>query len=159
MKKREEGVTLIQTVIAVVMIALIASFAIFNSRDTVVETRVAKVYNEILTVKKAVLELEMLEEKGMEIFTESKIQNLDSYPEIASHGKANQEYYYLDFEKEGNLLQEKLDIRNIENNYIVNVKNIEDIEIFLVNGVKIRNEIFYKDDEIIEKYNDIFAGR
>ena len=40
-----------------------------------------------------------------------------------------------------------------------NVKNIEDIEIFLVDGVKIRNEVFYTDDEIIEKYNDIFAGR
>ena len=65
MKKHEEGITLIQTVIAGVCIALIASFAVLNSRDTVVETRIAKVYNEITNVKKAVIEFEILNENGM----------------------------------------------------------------------------------------------
>ena len=57
------------------------------------------------------------------------------------------------------LLDEILEVRNVENNYIVNVKNLNDIEIFLVGGIKIRNDICYTDQQILQEYNDIFAGR
>lgn len=162
MRKNEKGITLIQTVIAVVMIAIIASFAILNSNDTVVETRIAKVYNEIKEVKKSIIEIKILDEDEIKnVLSGDKIDDLAGYPNLAKYKKPDQEYYLLEFENEEkrNMLLDTLELRNIENNYIVNVKDIENIEVFLEKGVKIRNEVFYSEPEIIEKYNNIFAGR
>ena len=159
MIKREEGITLIQTAVAVVMIVLIASFAILNSTDTVVETKIAKLYSEIMIVKKAVMEIEALEEEGMEMLSSERILSFDGYEGLEDKDKANQEYYFLNFKEKSNLLNGVLDIRNVENNYIVNVKDLDNIEIFSVDGIEIGEEKFYTDDEIIEKYNEIFAGR
>ena len=159
MIKREEGSTLIQTAVAVVMIVLIASFAILNSTDTVVETKIAKLYSEIMIVKKAVMEIEALEEEGMEMLSSERILSFDGYEGLEDKDKANQEYYFLNFKEKSNLLNGVLDIRNVENNYIVNVKDLDNIEIFSVDGIEIGEEKFYTDDEIIEKYNEIFAGR
>lgn len=160
MKKCEEGVTLIQTIIAVVMIAILACFAIFNSRDTIVETKLAKVYNEIKIVKSAVMDYETLIPGGMkDSFSEDKLDNLSSYPKLSSYEKVNQEYYLLDFKNDSAVINDILEIRNVENNYIVNVKNLDDIEIFSVDGIEFKEETLYEDDEIIEKYNHVFAGR
>ena len=159
MIKREEGITLIQTAIAVVMIVLIAGFAILNSTDTLIETKVAKAYNEIIIVKKAVMEIEALEEEGMAIFSSDRIENFDSFKGLEDKDKPNQEYYYLNFKEKANILNDILDVRNVENNYVVNVKNLDNIEIFSVNPVEIGKDKYYTDDEIIEKYNEIFAGR
>lgn len=159
MRKHEEGITLTQTAIAVIMIVLIASFAVLNSTDTVVETRVAKAYEEIVAVKKAVMEIEALEKDGMEILESERISNFDDYSGLEHKDKADQEYYFLNFKEKGNMLNAVLDIRNVENNYIVNVKDLDNIEIFSVDGIKIGGEKIYTDYEIIEKYNEIFAGR
>lgn len=161
MKKNEKGITLIQVVIAVVMITLIASFAVLNSNDTAVETRIAKAYNEIIEVKKAIIELKMLDEDELKIvLSGDKLENLDGYTNLSSYNKPDQEYYILEFENNDkkDMLLDTLELRNIENNYIVNIKDIENIEIFLEKGVKVRNEVFYSDDEIIEKYKNIFAA-
>lgn len=159
MIKREEGITLIQTAIAVVMIVLIASFAILNSTDTLIETKVAKAYNEIIIVKKAVMEIEALEEIGMAVFSGDRIENFDSFKGLEDKDKQNQEYYYLNFKEKSSVLNDILDIRNVENNYIVNVRDLDNIEIFSVDGIKVGENKLYTDDEIIEKYNEIFAGR
>lgn len=159
MRKNKKGVTLIQTVIAVVMIIIMAGFAILNSNDTIAETKVAKAYNEIVELKKAIYGFELLDEEGMEVFIDSKIESLDVYPALASYGKENQEYYYLDFTNDSEILSDTLELRNIENDYIVNVKDIDNIEVFCVKGIEIGNDKFYTENEIVKEYNDIFGGR
>lgn len=159
MKKHEEGITLIQTVVAVVMLLIIASFAVLNSEDTVVETKIAKTYNEIIEVKKAVIEIEMLEEDGLGIFSGDRLTSLSGYPELQKYEKENQEYYYLDFKNKKAELYDALDIRNVDKNYIVNVKDIDNIEVFLVTAEEVGGQKLYTDDEIIEKYNNLFSGR
>ena len=59
--KGKNGITMIQTVITIVMMILIAGFSIYNSKDTLVETKLTKAYNEILEVKRAVQGVETLE--------------------------------------------------------------------------------------------------
>ena len=68
-------------------------------------------------------------------------------------------HYLLNFKTNGNTLCDLLEIRNIENNYIVNLKDADNVEVFLVGGAMIENEMCYTDYEILKKYNDIFAGR
>ena len=157
--KQEKGVTMIMMVVTIVMMILIAGFSIYNSKDTIIETKLAKIYNEIKEVKTGVIRYKVLYEDGMEVIADDKLSSLAAYPAISTREKPDQEYYLLDFVNKSNVLNDIFELRNVENNYIVNVKDIENIEIFLVNGIKIGDDTYYTDDEIIEKYNDIFAGR
>ena len=159
MKNQNKGITMIQIVITIIMMVLIAAFTILNSRDNILETKTAKIYNEIREVKQAVMQLQTIDEDAITVLAADKLSNLSSYPQLAYKYRPDKEYYLLDFKTKANILQELLDIRNVENNYIVNVKSLDDIEIFLVDGVDIGGEKYYTDDEIVEKYNDIFAGR
>ena len=159
MIKGEKGITMIQMVITIVMMAIIAGFSIYNSRDTIAETKITKAYNEILIIKDAIVEVKVLDDSVMDVFSGDRLVNLDAYDGIADRDEPNQEYYFLDFKNKKELLEDIFNLRNIENNYIVNVKNLENIEVFLVDGVNVDDTLYYTADEIIEKYNDIFAGR
>lgn len=155
-----KGVTMIQMVITIIMMVLIAGFSIYNSSDTIVEIKLSKTYEEMKEVKNAVTSLKILEE-DLTNYLGTPLEDLSSYHQLEEYYNRAlyKEFYYLDFKNQGDVLCDILEIRNIENNYIINTGNIEDIEIFLVNGLKINGEIYYTDDEILEKYNDIFTGR
>lgn len=159
MKKNNKGITMIQMVITIVMMVLIAGFSIYNARDTIIETKVAKIYNEVEEVKNAVTGLKIFEDENIENILGAPLQNLNDYSELAAYYKDDQEYYLLNFKTNGNTLCDLLEIRNIENNYIVNLKDADNVEVFLVGGAMIENEMCYTDYEILKKYNDIFAGR
>lgn len=159
MKGKELGITMIQMVITVLMMIIIAGFSVYNANDTIIESRIAKAYNEMMEVKNAVIGLKTLGAYDMRDIG-TQIPNLSSYNQLMPYyTSGDHEYYLLDFEGKGDAISEILEIRNIENNYIVDVGNIENVEIFLINGVKIGGVLYYSDDEILEKYNDIFAGR
>ena len=159
MKKNNKGITMIQMVITIVMMVLIAGFSIYNARDTIIETKVAKIYNEVEEVKNAVTGLKIFEDENIENILGAPLQNLNDYPELAAYYKDDQEYYLLNFKTNGNTLCDLLEIRNIENNYIVNLKDADNVEVFLVGGAMIENEMCYTDYEILKKYNYIFDGR
>ena len=158
--RSNKGITMIQMVITIIMMVLIAGFSIYNSRDTIVEIRLSKTYEEMKEVKNAVASLNLLEE-DLTLYLGTPLENFDGYAKLVGYyvDTPKQEYYYLDFKNQGDVLGDILELRNIENNYIVNTANIENIEIFLVNGIKIDDDTYYTDEEILEKYNDIFAGR
>lgn len=158
MLNQKRGVTMIQMVITIVMMILIAGFSIYNASDTIVETKIAKTYNEMKEVKQAVVGLKTL---GIYDIRDigTKVSDFTGYMQLQDYYSGDQEYYLLNFNEKGDSICEILEIRNIENNYIVNVKNIENIEIFSVNGVKIGEDWYYTDNEILQKYNEIFAGR
>lgn len=159
--KSNKGITMIQMVVTVLMMALIAGFSIFNARDTIVEIKLSKVYEEMREVKKAVQSLNIFEENLSLHFDATPLENLNSYHQLTEYQTTPNEYYYLDFsnKERAKFLEEVLDIRNIENDYIVNTANMENIEIFLVNGIEIEKTRYYTESEILEKYNDIFTGR
>lgn len=159
MKKYNSGITMIQMVITIVMMVLIAGFSIYNSKDTLVETKLTKAYNEMLEVKRAVQGLRVLDVIELKDIS-TPVNDFTNYPQLSGYYTSGEhEYYFLDFKNNGAVIEDSLEIRNIENNYIVDVKNVEDIEILSINGVTIGADTYYSDDEILEKYNDIFAGR
>lgn len=159
MRKQNKGITMIQMVITIVMMVLIAGFSIYNSKDTLVETKITKAYNEILEVKRAVQSFEMLDFAKLSDFS-TQITDFTYYPQLVSYcNDPSGEYYFLNFESNKDVIEDILEIRNIENNYIVDVKNIENIQIFSVDGIKVGKDTYYSDEEILKKYNDIFAGR
>ena len=158
--KKNTGITMIQMVITIVMLVLIAGFSIYNSSDTIAETKAATAYQEITEVKKAVMEYVVLHEdkEDLQLF---RLDSLSGFPTIASFytDEENQEFYYLNYKADATLLNEILETRNVTSNYIVNVKDLNNVEIFLTGGIKMGNQICYTDKQILEKYNDIFSGR
>lgn len=159
MFKKEKGITMIQMVITIIMMIIIASFSLYNARDTIIEAKVSKVYKEIMTVREGVVGAKVMETIDFADFG-TKLDDFSSYPQLSSYyDSGDSEYYFLDFETKNAVISEALEIRNIENNYIVNVKDFENVEVFLVDGLVIGSDRIYSDDEILRKYNDIFAGR
>ena len=155
MLKQNKGITMIQMVVTVVMLALIAAFSIYNATTTVVEAKVAKAYNEIITLKNGVKSFVILNE-SLESFPGREIPNLDEYPHLQTVSKVNQKYYYLDFKNDAGSINDALEVRNIENDYIVNLRELENIEIFLAETIDVNGEKVFTDNQIIEKYGDIF---
>lgn len=155
MLKQNKGITMIQMVVTVVMLALIAAFSIYNATTTVVEAKVAKAYNEIITLKNGVKSFVILNE-NLDNFPGREIPNLDGYAHLASENKPDQNYFYLDFKNDAGIINDALEVRNIENDYIVNLKEFENIEIFLVEPTDVNGEKVFTDNQIIEKYGDIF---
>ena len=149
---------MIMMVITVVMMALIAVFSISNSKETVVETKIIKTYEEMREVKSAIMRYVVID--NMENLATYKITSLASYPGITSkYGPSEQDLYYFDFGQDSAILNDLLEVRNIQNDYIVNVYNLNDIEIFLVGGIQIGGTTYYAEQDILEQYNDVFAGR
>ena len=122
---------------------------------------------EMREVKKAVESLVIFEENLSSQLDTTSFDSLSSYHQLTKYEtdplyvNNTHEYYYLDFTNDERIkfLEETLDLRNIENDYIVNTANIENIEICLVNGIEIEKTMYYTESEILEKYNDIGAGR
>lgn len=158
---RQNGITMIMMVITVVMMALIAAFSIYNSKETIVETKITKAYNEIREVKDAVmryamLNLEMSDLRGCLVSNPANYGSvLDSYyPSYENHV-----FYFLNFKEQKNVLEDILELRNVENNYIIDATDLSNLKVYLVNGIQIEDRMYYMDTEIIEKYNGIFSGR
>ena len=91
MKKNNKGITMIQMVITIVMMVLIAGFSIYNARDTIIETKVAKIYNEVEEGKNAVTGLKIFEDENIENILGAPLQNLNDYSELAAYYKDDQE--------------------------------------------------------------------
>ena len=88
------------------------------------------------------------------------ISSLAAYPGVYSkYPLDSQKLYYLDFKTQSGVLDDILEVRNIQNDYIVNVYNLNDIEIFSVEGITIKGVTYHAEQEILEQYNDVFAGR
>ncbi len=153
--KNNSGITMIMMVITVVMMALIAVFSITNSRETVTETKIIKLYNEMREVKSAVLRYA----------TTENLDNLSIYattvfPAGSKYPASEQKLYYLDFYNDKNVLNDLLEVGNIEHDYVVNVYHLNDVEICLGNTVAIKGTTKnWTEQEILELYNDVFAGR
>ena len=89
-----------------------------------------------------------------------RIDNLAGFDGlVSSYDASEQQLYRLDFVRESGVLNDLLEVRNIEHEYIVNVYNLNDIELFLVGGIEIQGQKYYKDQDIIALYNNVFAGR
>ena len=154
--RKDSGITMIMMVITIVMMALIAVFSISNSKDTIVETKIIKTYDEMREVKSAIMRYVVID--NMENLSLYKTTSLKTGM-VSKYGSEEQDLYELTFLSDGAVLEDILEVRNIQHDYIVNVHNLNDIEIFLVGGIEIGGVTYYTESDILEQYNDVFAGR
>ncbi|MBO5143818.1 MAG: hypothetical protein J6C46_12665 [Clostridia bacterium] len=58
--KEQKGVSIIMLIVAIAMMAIVVSFAVFNSKDTTLEAKLASAYSSVKAVKDACDNAEML---------------------------------------------------------------------------------------------------
>lgn len=164
--KKQSGVTALSLMIIIVIIILIASSSLLSSQDLIVEAKIETVYNEIETVKEAARRLKSLNEMDPKKYDLSQMLFTDKITDISVYNDRvgqklveGQEYYYLDFKKDvisdtmkASIL-ESLDIKSVTNSYIINMKEIDNIEAFLVDGIKINDNTYYTYEEIAKEYS------
>ena len=166
---RNEGVTILQIVITVIIMLIIMGVAIIYGQGVARESRMASIYNEIREIESALEEAHLLNElkigsEGLEIFGEVTVSEVEPSEYSNVLGGANtSRYYYLDFTSSRKLAT-SLDLENVKNDYILDYINLN---IYMVEGVDVvenvagSNEthttIKFNSDEIVEYYNNAFV--
>ena len=113
---KQKGFTMISLIVVIIIIIILAAASVFSSKDLLREAKVAKVYNEMFTVRNAIQELKSLNETDPEAYDMNKmlmgekIENIEDYNQrVGWNLKEGKEYY------KGQTLNE-LKLRDIQRN-------------------------------------------
>lgn len=161
---RNEGVTILQIVITVIIMLIILAVTIFYGQNVSKEARLAAIYNEIIEIENVVKEMKVLNEvqvieNVLSFNGEVDLQKVDSssYPkELAGVGSGN--YYLMNFTS-SRKLENVLDLENVKNNYILDFITGN---VYLVGGIDTIDSagnrvIEYDSDEIVKYYKNTFV--
>ena len=160
--KNQKGVTVISMVIVIVIIILLASYSILTSRDVVTEVNVQTYFQEIKLVNDNVKGLSLDKKYFKDTFEPFKIENINEYnARVGNNLRPDRQYYLIGYGEEsltevmGQTLNETLDVRNVENSYIISFVDMGKVEVFLVDGVRIGDNYYYTYEEIHNAYSNV----
>ena len=123
MLRNERGVTLVQVIVTMVIVIIIASFAIWYSKNTSTEAKLTRLYNEITTVKEAcndaivINELNPMEYPISKLFT--KKWTSEPLSEFGIDAGADTDDLYVITPDNS----DSLELEKIKNTYIYDIKN------------------------------------
>lgn len=160
---KNEGVTILQLVITIVIMIILATIAVYYGQGIPKEARLASIYNEIREVENAIKEGRMINKikvSGEELsfygeMTAPKVNNA-TYQSIIGSGKTG-DFYYLDFTS-SRKLENVLDMENVKNDYLLDFQNTN---IYLIKGIDIVSgdgtaTVKYDSNEIENYYEKTF---
>lgn len=161
---RNEGVTILQIVITVIIMIIILSVSIYMGPNIAREAKLASTYEEIKEIESTIEELYILGNviasgDNIIFYGEKEAPKVDNTMYTAELGEdAEGEYYYLDFTS-SRQLENVLGLENVDNDYIFDLDNLN---IYLVGGIDIINEdgrvvIKYDSNEIVDYYSETFV--
>ncbi len=160
--KNQKGITVISMVIVIVIIILLASYSILTSRDVVTEVNVQTYFQEIKLVNDNVKGLSLDKKYFKDTFEPFKIENINEYnARVGNNLRPDRQYYLIGYGEESltevmrQTLNETLDVRNVENSYIISFVDMGKVEVFLVDGVRIGDNYYYTYEEIHNAYSNV----
>lgn len=159
--KSQKGVTLLSMLIVVIIISILASFAILSSRDLVVEGNMAKIYQEISLVRDAVRKISLDNAYEGTIMSDYSGDASDYNSKVGGRLLSGQKYYYLGFADEDisepvkEIFYDLLSLRDVEHSYIVRFLDEGNVQIYLADGVRSGNSYVYSYEEIADLYRSV----
>lgn len=123
MLRNNRGITLIQVIVTMIIVIIIASFAIWYSKNTSTEAKLTRLYNEISTVREAcndaivINELNPTEYPLSKLFTKKWTSEPLSEFGIGSEVDTDNLYVITPDNADG------LELEKIKNTYIYDMKN------------------------------------
>lgn len=161
---KNEGVTILQIVITVVIMLIILAVSIFLGPNVAREAKIAAIYNEIKVIEEVLKELYVLNDISVD--GDSVVFNDETKaPKVNSSNYSNElgadatgDYYYMDFTSSRNL-ENALGLERVENDYILDLKNLN---VYLIGGVDTVDAngkvvMKYNSDEIAHYYDETFV--
>jgi hypothetical protein len=177
--KNNKGVTMIMLVITIILMILIASFAVYYSNNIGPEARLAAQYSSLKEVKaacdNAIIQMELDPDNLDEFyFFGHAIDYLDKHDELTLDGKkvsydevmkrcntnkfSGRTYVIVnDGTNESQLRLSHLELSNVSYNYVV---DLDYQKYYLVDGVKdSSNQFVYELSDIEKAYSNLLYGR
>ena len=163
-KSEEKGVSLIMLIITIAMMAIIVSFAVYNSKNTTPEAKLASAYVSLKSVKDACDNAVMLGEMKPDEYDEyyffgKNIQHSDVDISVyktkcgLTAGEDFSERTYIikpEETKEDKRILENLELKGITSTYVVDLENDN---YYIYGGVALNNETkAYEYKEIMKAY-------
>lgn len=154
----QKGITLIQLVITIIVIVIITSFAVFQGSNVTTEATIAKEYESIKEIKKAVeqalqmIEINPKEYKESEIFgvplSNNDKKNYYDRIGLTSANELSDRTYIITKDNQEKFQLEKI---NEEQVYIV---DLDKEKYYILDGVQRDNrDIVYEYTDILKTYN------
>lgn len=160
--RSQKGISALSLMITIVIIVMIAGYALLFSRDTVVEGNVATVYAEVQEIVEATKGLSLDSEYAQEALAGFELESVsDINPRVG--GKLNEvkKYYYFGYADESmtevmtQTLNEKIGLRSVSNSYVVAINDIGKVEVYLVDGININGKMCYTYEDIYAQYTEV----
>ena len=160
--KNQRGVTATSMVIVIVILLMLAGYSVLSSREIVTEVNTQQYFQEIKLINEQAKGFTLDKKSFKDTFESFKIENIDQYnSRVGNNLLAGKDYYYLGFADEQmtdvmrQTLNNILDVRNVENSYIISYEDAGKVNVFLVDGVRIGDKYHYTYDEIHNAYSNL----
>lgn len=159
---RNEGITILQIVITIMIMIILASVAIFYVRGIPKEANLVNILNETKEIESALKEAYLLNKAkvvgdSLELYGEVTLPKVDNteYKDIIGEDVSGN-YYYLDFTSSKSL-RNTLELEKVKNDYLLDWDNMN---IYIVDGVDIISGdisiILYDSNDIDFYYKNVF---
>lgn len=120
--KKNQGISLIELVIVIIILILIAGFAVFNGRNTIEKADATELFAEMTNMKKAVSSV--IIKKDLESGDDNWLK--DYYDEVVNKDKSLYLIYGMDNNKyKSSNVRKNIDMDVIKRSYIVNYETGE----------------------------------
>ena len=160
--KNQRGVTATSMVIVIVVLIMLAGYSVLTSREVVTEANAAQYFQEIKLINEQVKGIAFDKKIFEGTFEMFKILDVGQYnPRVGNKLRVGEDYYLLDFSNENmtevmkQTLNEILDVRNIEQSYIISYIDTAKVEVLLVDGVRIGEKYYYTYSDIHNAYSNL----
>lgn len=160
--KSQRGVTATSLMIVIVLLILLAGYSVLTSREVVTEINAEQVFQEIKLMNDQMKSLSVDKKTFKDTLDAFKIEDISQYnPRVGNRLTSDEDYYFLGFAEESmtdvmkQTLNEALDVRGVENSYIVSYEDTGKVNVLLLDGVRIGNNYYYTYSEIHNAYSNL----
>lgn len=160
--KNQRGVTATSMVIVIVILIMLAGYSILTSREVVTEANTQKYFQEIKLINDQMKSLSFDKKNFKDTLESFKIEDISQYnSRVGNRLLEGEDYYFLGFADESmtevmkQTLNEALDVRSVENSYIVSYEDTGKVNVLLVDGVRIGDNRYYTYSEIHNAYSNL----
>ena len=160
--KSQRGVTLTSMVVVIVVLIMLAGYSVLTSREVITEANTGKYFQEIKLINDQMKNLSLDKKNFQNTLEAFKIDDISQYnPRVGNNLLEGEDYYFLGFADESTTevmkqtLNEVLDVRSVENSYIVSYEDTGKVNFLLFDGVRVGEEYLYTYDEIHNAYSNL----
>ena len=160
--KSQRGVTATSMVIIIVILIMLAGYSVLTSREVITEANTGKYFQEVKLINDQMKNLSLDKKNFKNTLEAFKIEDNSQYnSRVGNNLLEGKDYYFLGFADESmtevmkQTLNEVLDVRSVENSYIVSYEDTGKVTVLLLDGVRVGDKYLYTYEEIHNAYSNL----